>query len=152
MIISVNAKKRSDASGDPADASRYPVMLLDIRRCPHFSVNAPNFPGTFPSLTPLPYGTYEHENLHAYSIWLVFSEYDIKVKFHCLKTAWIEWPEFGLNLAWIFRRRYLLNPWVHRNDIYIFGMCSSRRRIWVLLGVRTTLRSKFENFVCSKKA
>ena len=47
-IISVNAKKRSDASGDPADASRYPVMLLDIRRCPNFSVDAPNFPEAFP--------------------------------------------------------------------------------------------------------
>ena len=47
-IISVNVKKRSDASGDPADASRYPVMLLDIRQCPNFSVDAPNFPEAFP--------------------------------------------------------------------------------------------------------
>ena len=47
-IIFVNAKNGVDTSGDPADVFRYPVMLLDIRRCPHFSVNAPNFPGAFP--------------------------------------------------------------------------------------------------------
>ena len=47
-IISVNVKKKSDAS-------RYPVMLLDIRQCPHFAVNAPNFPIAFPSLPPLDY-------------------------------------------------------------------------------------------------
>ena len=46
-------EKRSDASGDPADVSRYPVMLLDIQRCPHFSVNASNFTGTFLGLLPL---------------------------------------------------------------------------------------------------
>ena len=26
-------------------------------------------------------------------------EYNIKVDFYCLKTAWIEWPEFGLKIV-----------------------------------------------------
>ena len=83
---------------------------------------------------------------------LYFRNMSLKSNF----TAW-KLPELnGLNLAWklywIFRRRYLRNPWVYRNDTYIFGMCFSRRRIWVLLGVCTTIRSKFENFACSKKA
>ena len=34
-----------------------------------------------------PYCTYEHEILHAFSIWPIFLEYNIKVKFYCLKTA-----------------------------------------------------------------
>ena len=42
-----------------------------------------------------PYGTYGHEILHACSIWPIFLEYNIKVKFYCLKL-----PELnGLNLA-----------------------------------------------------
>ena len=49
-IISVNAKKGSDASGDLANDFRNPIMLQDIRRCPHFSVNALNFPQAFPPL------------------------------------------------------------------------------------------------------
>ena len=49
-IISVNAKKGSDASGNPADDFRYSVMLQDIWRCPHFSVDALNVPQAFPPL------------------------------------------------------------------------------------------------------
>ena len=40
-----------------------------------------------------PYSTFEHETLHACSIWPKFLEYNIKVKFCCLKL-----PKFnGLN-------------------------------------------------------
>ena len=35
-----------------------------------------------------------------------------------------------------------MNPWTYSNVSYIFGICASRRWIWVLLGVCTTPRFK----------